>query len=106
MDQQMNESDKVYIEDSAWIGWQMIPPHVQTDILTTLEPLVGLPPDQWPSRIRSWRAKEQLYMMPAWLRGEELYVFFKPEPTRFRIEGLHSREKIEMLRGQKVVEAK
>jgi hypothetical protein len=102
----MDESDKVYIEDRALIGWQMLPEHVKTDILTMLEPLAGTPPEQWPARIRPWRPKEQLYMMPTWLRADEMYVFLRPENHRIHIEGLHLREKIELLRGEKVTEAK
>src|SRR5262245_4717801 len=101
-----NESEKVYVEDRAWIGWDMLPEHVKTDILTTLEPLADVSPEQWPARIRPWRKREGIYVMPTWIRGDELYVFLKPGDKRIHIDGLHLRELIEQLRGEKVTEAK
>src|SRR5262245_34025591 len=95
--------DKVRVEDPAWIGWNMLPDHVKTDVLTTLEPLADVAPEQWPPRIRPWRPKEDLYVMPAWVQGDELYVFLRPREGRIHIDGLHLREKIELLRGEKKV---
>ncbi len=102
----MQEPEKVYVDDRAWIGWQMLPEHVKTDIVSALEPLVGVLPARWPARIRSWRPEKNLYVLPVWLKNGEMYVFFTPREQQIHIEGLHLRELIEQLSGKEVVEAK
>lgn len=87
----MNESDKVTF------GGQALPAHVKTDILTTLEPLAGVSPDQWPGRVRSWRPKENLFLLPTWVGPDELYVFLSPEGGRIHIQSMYLRELIDRL---------
>ncbi len=78
----MDESDKVHVDDRAWIGWQKLPAHVKTDILRTLEPLAGLPPERWPARIKRWPSEENLYVLPVWVDADELFVFAYPNGSR------------------------
>ncbi len=101
----VDESEKVNVDDRAWIGWQMLPAHVKTDIVTSLEPLAGVPPSNWPARILRWRPERNVYVLPVWLRTDEMYVFFAPREQRIHIEGLHLRELIERLSGKEVTGA-
>ena len=100
----MNDSEKVYVDDRAWIGWQKLPGHVKTVVLRTLEPLAGLPPDRWPARIKPWRSEENLYVLPVWVDADELFVFIYPNGGRIHVESMLYRALIEQLRGRPVTE--
>lgn len=100
----MDESSKVYVDDRAWLGWQKLPSHVKTDILSTLEPLATQPPGQWPERIKPWRSEENLYVLPVWVGGHELFVFLYPQEERIHIDSMLYRELIEEVRGRPVTE--
>jgi hypothetical protein len=97
----MQESVKVEIGDRAWISWHMLPPASRTDILETLEDLAGKPPESWPARVRPWRPELNLYLIPFWVRNEEVYVFIKPQGERILLEAMYLRELLEEMQRQK-----
>ncbi len=98
----MEESEKVFVEDAAWVSWQLLPPAVRAEIIGALEPLAGTPPESWPPRVRAWWPAENVYALSTWLRGHELFVFIVPKDGRIHIDGMAMRELIEKLRGQMV----
>lgn len=88
----MDNEEKIHIEDRAWIGWHLLPEVSKADIRATLEPLAGTPPEKWPARVRPWRMSQGIYVVPFWIRNEEVYVFIKPVGGRIHLDGLYLRE--------------
>jgi hypothetical protein len=94
----VNDSDKVIVDDWAWMGWQKLPAHVRTDIVSTLAPLAEQPPDRWPKeRIERWRSEPNLYVLPVWVGPNELLAFFYPQEGRIHIDSMFYRELLERL---------
>lgn len=102
----MADSDKVCIDDWAFMNWHRVPEHAREDILQTLRPLADLPPEQWPKeRIERWEAEENMYALPFWLGTKEFLVFFYPQDQHIHIESLFRRDLFKQ-RGHQAQEAK
>ncbi len=92
----MNGSDKVIVDDRAWIGWHKLPPNVQTDILTTLDHLASQPPERWSSsRVERWPFEDNLYVLHAWVGVEELLVFFYGKQGFIHIDSMLLKEAVD-----------
>jgi hypothetical protein len=99
----MNETEKVYTESRALIGWDLLPEHVRHDIRTTLARYADelLPASS--ERIRAWNSEQGLFVLPVWVDETELLVFFRKKPQQISIEGLHRAELLALLGKRKAV---